>query len=117
MTKNLSLPFVRVVPSSSSMTYTDDVLSIKGAKRADKLDDLFEQLDSLVTDSSSIMLYKQDVRDLAVQLSGKSHSSKDMFHLIKQHIRSRYFVLKLTLDPRTLQFHGLKTAFIIHKVF
>ena len=64
---------------------------------------------------SSILLYKEDVKRLADQLSGKSKSSKEIFQEIKQRIREKYHVLKLSFDPRTLQFNGLKTAFIIHK--
>ena len=40
---------------------------------------------------------------------------KELFKEIKDHLRSKYTVLKLRYDPRTQQYCGPKTAFIIHK--
>ena len=112
---SLALPVVSVIPSPGEMLYRDTVLTVSGSKRNDKLDSLFYQLGILISDTSSVILYKEDVKRLADQLSGKSISSKDIFQLIKHRIRAHYTVLKLSFDPRSLQFNGLKTAFIIHK--
>lgn len=121
MTKISSLPVVLVTPinlhkgKSSGIQYNDNEFLLNAEKRSEKINQLFEQINSQVTDSSSILLYKEDVKRLADQLSSKSKSSKEIFDEIKQRIRANYHVLKLTLDPRTLQFNGVKTAFIIHK--
>lgn len=119
-----SLPVVLVTPinlsedgESSGIKYQDSVFPLLGEKRSEKINNLFELISENVTDQSSILLYKEDVKRLADQLSGKSKSSKDIFQEIKQRIRAEYHVLKLTLDPRTLQFNGIKTAFIIHKLW
>lgn len=117
-----SLPVVLVTPielsengTSSGIKYQDSFFPLLGEKRSEKINNLFELIFENVTDTSSILLYKEDVKRLSDQLSGKSKSSKDIFQEIKQRIRADYQVLKLTLDPRTLQFNGIKTAFIIHK--
>lgn len=117
-----SLPVVLVTPielsengTSSGIKYQDSFFPLLGEKRSEKINNLFELISENVTDTSSILLYKEDVKRLSDQLSGKSKSSKDIFQEIKQRIRADYQVLKLTLDPRTLQFNGIKTAFIIHK--
>jgi len=117
MTKTCTfkLPVVKVLPTEVSMFYQDSSISITGSKRTEKIDMLFDELDKLITENSSVLLYKEDVKRLADQLSGKSVTSKEVFQMIKQRIRSKYEVLKLNFDPRTLQFNGLKTAFIIHK--
>lgn len=118
----LSLPVVIVSPinlseegNSAGIKYQDSIFPLLGEKRSEKIDNMFVLINENVTDKSSILLYKEDVKRLADQLSGKSKSSKEIFQEIKQRIRADYHVLKLTFDPRTLQFNGLKTAFIIHK--
>ena len=119
----VSLPVVLVTPlnlkhtdnTTSGIQYVDNTFILSSEKRSDKINDLFGMISTHVSDTSSIMLYKEDVKRLADQLSGKSKSSKEIFQEIKQRIRADYHVLKLTFDPRTLQFNGLKTAFIIHK--
>jgi len=118
-----SLPVVLVTPInlledgvSSGIKYSDSFFPLLGEKRSEKIDNLFELISEQVTDKSSILLYKEDVKRLADQLSGKSKSSKEIFQEIKQRIRANYHVLKLTFDPRTLQFNGVKIAFIVHKM-
>ena len=117
-----TLPVVLVTPielsdngTSAGIKYQDSFFPLLGEKRSEKIDNLFQLISDNVTETSSILLYKEDVKRLADNLSGKSRSSKDIFQEIKQRIRADYHVLKLTLDPRTLQFNGVKTAFIIHK--
>lgn len=119
---SLSLPVVLVTPidlsengTSSGIKYQDSFFPLLGEKRSEKINNLFELISNNVSDTSSILLYKEDVKRLSDQLSGKSKSSKEIFNTIKQHIRGNYTVLKLSFDPRTLQFNGYKTAFIIHK--
>lgn len=118
-----TLPVVLVTPielsengESLGIKYQDSFLPLVGEKRSEKINNLFELINDNVTDTSSILLYKEDVKRLADQLSSKSKSSKYIFQEIKQRIRAEYHVLKLTFDPRTLQFNGLKTAFMIHKI-
>lgn len=123
MSKTLSLPVVLVSPinlhqgKNSGIQYTDNEFVLSGEKRSDKINSLFEHIDQYVSETGSILLYKEDVKRLADQLSGRSHPSKVIFQEIKQRIRSKYTVLKLPLDPRTLQFNGIKTVFIIHAIF
>jgi hypothetical protein len=121
MTKQplLKLPVVNVVPTLNDdnitgIVYSDDEYHIEGPKRCDKIDHLFSQISESVSDKSSILLYKEDVKRFADQLASKSHPSKEIFREIKARIRAEYTVLKLSFDPRTLQFNGIKTAFIIH---
>lgn len=119
---SLSLPVVLVTPTNlnngktSGIQYQDSIFPLLGDKRSEKIDNMFELISENVNDNSSILLYKEDVKRLADQLSGKSKSSKEIFDAIKQRLRANYHVLKLTFDPRTLQFNGVKTAFIVHKV-
>jgi hypothetical protein len=122
MAKIASLPVVLVTPinlnkgKTAGIQYTDNEFRLESDKRSEKINELFAQLDANVNDNSSILLYKEDVKRLADQLSGRSKSSKEIFDSIKQRLRANYHVLKLTFDPRTLQFNGVKTAFIVHKV-
>lgn len=128
MTKlKANLPVVLVTPINikddvpsgivpSGIQYLDDNFLLSNEKRSEKINELFDLIAQNVSDYSSILLYKEDVKRLADQLSSKSKSSKEIFHEIKYRIRANYHVLKLTFDPRTLQFNGLKTAFIIHKL-
>ena len=116
MTKLLiKVPYVLVQPTENGIQYIDKYIELDGEKRADKINQLFKTIDSAITEKSSILLYRQDIKRASDQLSGKSISSKEIFNLIKSRIRANYEVLKLTFDPRTLQFNGYKTAFIIHK--
>lgn len=116
------LPVVFVTPlnlnkgKSSGIQYTDNQFILEADKRSEKINELFAQLENHVSDNSSVLLYKEDVKRLADQLSGKSKSSKEIFDAIKQRLRANYHVLKLSFDPRTLQFNGVKTAFIVHKL-
>jgi hypothetical protein len=111
----ITLPVVLVKPSTDGMHFIDTSITLDGEKRADKKAQFYAYVESVVTDESSILLYKEDVKRMADQLSGKSCSSKDIFSEIKQHIRGNFTVLKLSFDPRSLQFNGYKTPFIIHK--
>lgn len=118
----VSLPVVFVTPlnlvkgKSSGIQYNDNDFLLKGEKRSEKVNELFALIENHVNDTSSILLYKEDVKRLADQLSSKSKSSKEIFDDIKKRLRANYHVLKLSFDPRTLQFNGIRTAFIIHKL-
>lgn len=120
MNKISKLPVVLVTPinlsngKSSGIQYIDDSLLLEGNDRFEKIDFLFDSFNRIVGENSSILLYKEDVKRLADQLSDETTSSKEIFREIKHRIRANYRVLKLSLDPRTLQFNGTKTAFIIH---
>jgi hypothetical protein len=123
MSKQLaSLPVVFVTPlnlnkgKSSGIQYSDNEFILEADKRSEKINELFAQLENHINDNSSVLLYKEDVKRLADQLSGKSKTSKEIFDTIKQRLRANYHVLKLAFDPRTLQFNGIKTAFIVHKM-
>lgn len=68
------------------------------------------EVTSIINKRKSIILYRQDVRAFADKVGGK-----DAFREIKIKLRERYLVLKLKYNPRTQEFCGMKTAFIIHK--
>jgi hypothetical protein len=122
MSKKVILPVVFVTPinlhkgKSSGIQYTDNEFFLEGEKRSEKINELFALIENHVNDNASILLYKEDVKRLADQLSAKSKTSKEIFDTIKQRLRANYHVLKLAFDPRTLQFNGIKTAFIVHKM-
>lgn len=99
----------------TGIRYIDTKLTLTGEKRSEKVNMLFDKISELVTEHSSLLLYKEDVKRLADQLETKSCSSKDIFLEIRRRIRAEYDVLKLTFNPRTLEFNGVKTCFIIHK--
>ena len=72
--------------------------------------DFLDAVDYAITAKQSVILYRQDVRAFADKIG-----DKQVFRDIKAGLRDRYTVLKLKYNPRTQEFCGEKTAFIIHK--
>lgn len=89
--------------------YVDDKLVFDGA-----IVDFFEALETVVGPNSSAILYREDVKRFTDILEDSEYSSRELYKEIKKRIRSKYSVLKLKFNPRTLEFCGIKTAFIIH---
>lgn len=94
--------------------YVDDVIDLSPVEQSNKLNGFIDFIDELISPDSSIILYRQDVKRLADKISDDYLASRDTFREIKSLLRSRYTVLKLSYNPRTQEFCGLKTAFILH---
>ncbi len=75
----------------------------------DPVENFMESASQVIDKKRSIILYRQDVRAFADKVGGK-----EAFREIKAALRDKYTVLKLKYNPRTQEFCGLKTAFIIH---
>ena len=88
--------------------YVDELISVK--KSDDIVESFMTAINPHIDKDSSIILYRQDVRAFADKIGGK-----EAFRQIKAVLRDKYTVLKLKYNPRTQEFCGLKTAFIIHK--
>lgn len=78
-------------------------------KENNLVDDFMRAVSEAVDKRRSIILYRQDVRAFADYAGGK-----EAFREIKARLRGSYTVLKLKYNPRTQEFCGVKTAFIIH---
>lgn len=89
--------------------YIDDALTFEG-----RIDAFFDSLDKVVGPQSSAILYREDVRRFTDSIEDSHYSSRELYKEIKKRIRSKYSVLKLKFNPRTLEFCGIKTAFIVH---
>lgn len=110
-----SLPVIKIQPVYAYNTdtiigtqYVDDVLEMKDTDF--QIDYFMVKVDESISKFNSIILYRQDVRAFADTLNGK-----EAFKQIKTLLRSKYTVLKLKYNPRSQEFCGLKTAFIIHQ--
>ncbi len=88
--------------------YLDGTLYV--SKSDDYVQSFMSAVNDLVNSDSSIILYRQDVRAFADKIGGK-----EVFKQIKVALRDRYTVLKLRYNPRTQEYCGVKTAFIIHQ--
>ena len=88
--------------------YMDSVIGVEEGEEA--VDDWLDVIQYTINEKKSIILYRQDVRVFADKVGGKQ-----VFRDIKAGLRDRYTVLKLKYNPRTQEFCGEKTAFIIHK--
>lgn len=89
--------------------YLDSVVAV------DNLNDFYCAIRNTVKSYQSIILYRQDVKRFAYQIEEDNEMS-GVFKHIKCHLRSKFTVFKLRHDPRTLEFYGTNTAFIIHQV-
>ena len=89
------------------------------------IDNFLDNIDNIIDEKTSIILYRQDVKKFANLLAKQecedkiqnffNSRGKEIFKEIKDYLRTNYTVLKLRYDPRTQQYCGPKTAFIIHK--
>jgi hypothetical protein len=79
------------------------------------LNDFYTAIRDTVKSYQSIILYRQDVKRFAYQIE-VDNDVAGVFKHIKSHLRTQYIVFKLRHDPRTLEFYGTNTAFIIHQV-
>ena len=77
------------------------------------IDGFMSTVESLIGKYQSIILYRQDVKRFADSIN--PDSSKSVFKEIKCRLRADYTVLKLRHNPRTLQYNGLESAFIVHR--
>lgn len=94
--------------------YLDDIIDLTGVSKHEKLELFIDEVKSRITPESSVILYRQDVKRLADVISDGSIKSGMAFREIKSALRSSYAVLKLKYNPRTQEFCGAKTAFILH---
>ena len=79
------------------------------------LSDFFDQIHAHVLPTTSVILYRQDVKQFAKRLE-IDNDMANVFKCIKYKLRAEYQVFKLRHNPRTLEFYGINTAFIIHQV-
>ena len=79
----------------------------------DPVEEFMDAVHEAVDKKRSIILYRQDVRSFTDRVGGIV-SGKEVFRGIKAELRDKYTVLKLKYNPRTQEFCGVKTAFIIH---
>lgn len=82
--------------------------------RVNDLSEFYSAIRDTVKSYQSIILYRQDVNRFAYQLE-TDNDLYGIFKKIKCHLRSKYTVFKLRHNPRTLEFYGINTAFIIHQ--
>lgn len=87
---------------------------IDGIIDANDTYDFKSKVKQLVTDKQSIILYRQDVKQFAKRIECDMNTC-NVFKSIKNTLRSEFTVFKLRHNPRTLEFYGKDTAFIIHK--
>lgn len=111
--KVYTVPMIKIEPiciedEIGGTQYLDDILVFDEGENA--IDEFVNTVSSNVTKYNSIILYRQDVRAFADKIGGK-----EAFRQIKAALRDRYTVLKLRYNPRTQEYCGVKTAFIIHK--
>ena len=92
--------------------YLDDKINLCDA--IDKFAAFDLAVSAMITPTSSIILYRQDVKRLADKVATSSLSSTEVFRDIKSALRSKYTVLKLKYNPRSQEFFGQKTAFVLH---
>ena len=89
--------------------YLDDEIEVENVF------DFINTVTELVTDESSIILYRQDIKRFALRIENDFEET-GVFKQIKCNLRQNYTVFKLRHNPRTLEFYGINTAFIIHKL-
>lgn len=107
----MRVPFIQVEPVyDNEQTIVGTMYADDAFLCVDTVDDFVEAIDHYIDDYRSIILYRQDVREFADIICGK-----EAFKQIKTILRSKYTVLKLKYNPRTQEFCGSKTAFIIHQ--
>ena len=92
----------------AGMKYMDSKLRVEDSENL--VDEFMKSVGDVVNANRSIILYRQDVRSFADKVG-----VEEAFKNIKSRLRSNYTVLKLKYNPRTQEFCGMKTAFIIHK--
>ena len=103
-------PIENSVNEISGTAYYDDELIFDGG-----IDEFISEIRNVINNRTSMILYRQDVRVFADSIQDCENTSKSTFKLIKERLRSEFTVLKLKYNPRTQEFSGLKTAFILHK--
>lgn len=82
---------------------------------ADNYESFVDAVDDLITDTQSIILYRQDIKRFGLRVERDTEETS-VFKQIKCYLRQNYTVFKLRHNPRTLEFYGVNTAFIIHKL-
>ena len=88
--------------------YIDDTISVAS------VNEFLDKIDDYIRDNQSIILYRQDIKNFANKIEDY-HEVSNIFKYIKCKLRLNYTVFKLRHNPRTLEFYGINTAFIIHK--
>jgi hypothetical protein len=105
---------VSLTEKQIGIQYLDDIIDLTSVAPSEKLSVFIDEVRSRITPETSVILYRQDVKRLADTISNGAIKSGMAFREIKSTLRSLYTVLKLKYNPRTQEFCGAKTAFILH---
>lgn len=114
------IPMIKVSPILNDsgrrvgMQYIDDVLIVSDSE--DPVYGFVNAVRAHIETYGSIILYRQDVKSYSDKFSSRSNKCKNIFNMIKSDLRSDYVVFKLRHNPRTFEWNGFRTAFIVHKM-